>query len=307
MAAPIKPTNYISEVLTGQTAAQWAASGGSVYLQAFETVIEQDTGKRKTGPGLFSELPYDNPQGQTWENTAGTPTSTDLIGYTAVTAAVTATAEWTCDDVGTAGATIIVGGKLYTVVASGATGPQINAGATATEYADNIATKVTTDTASTLCTAENASAVITFTANTTGVVGNDIPLSTTDENITADVFVDGADAVYTPKATSAAALNPLPNVRTITGDDTITQADNGKIISAEKATAIEITVTGPFDAGFNCLVVQTDDGAVEFVQGSNCGLQQREGNVFTAGLWAVCSLVSPDDDIVVLGGDLAAS
>lgn len=206
MAEPIKPTNYISEVLTGQTAAQWEASGGSVYLQAFETVIESDTGKRKTGPGLFSELPYDNPQGQTWQNTTGTPDSNDLIGYTAVTPAVTATAEWTCDDVGTVGATIIVGNKLYTVVASGATGDQIDDGASATAFADNIATKVTTDTADTLCTAENVGAVITFTANTTGAAGNNIPLSTTDVNITADVFVDGADAVYTPKATSALAL-----------------------------------------------------------------------------------------------------
>lgn len=240
MAAPIQPKNYIREVLTAQTAAQWAASGADYYLEAFETVRESDTGKEKTGPGLFSELPYDNPQGQTWENTAGTPTSTDLIGYTAVTAAVTATAEWTCDDVGTAGATIIVGGKLYTVVASGATGPQINAGATATEYADNIATKVTTDTASTLCTAENASAVITFTANTTGAVGNDIPLSTTDENITADVFVDGADAVYTPKATTFADLGTGDAAfQTLTDGATVTWTFSG----AESRNA-QVTIAG---------------------------------------------------------------
>jgi len=32
MAEPIKSQNYISEVLVGQTAAQWEASGGYIRL-----------------------------------------------------------------------------------------------------------------------------------------------------------------------------------------------------------------------------------------------------------------------------------
>lgn len=88
--------------------------------------------------------------------------------------------------------TISVGSKVYTVVASGATGDQINAGADATEYADNIATKVTADTADTLCTAVNTGTDLDFTANDVGTAGNSITLSTTDPNLTLGSFGGGA-------------------------------------------------------------------------------------------------------------------
>ena len=93
--------------------------------------------------------------------------------------------------------TISVGSKVYTVVASGATGDQINAGATATDYADNIAAKVTTDTASTLCTAINTGADLDFTANSVGTAGNSITLSTTDPNLTLGTFSGGTSVTIT--------------------------------------------------------------------------------------------------------------
>ena len=247
------------------TAAQWALNGG-VLLTEYQTARETDTGREKTGPGLFSELQYDSPQGQTWENTSGTPTATDLIGYTAVTEAIAATAEWTTLDAGTEDATIIVGGKLYTVVASGASGDEIDAGADELEYATNIAAKVTTDTADTLCTAAEVAAVITFTANDSGAAGNDIALNTDDANITADVFVDGADAIYTPKAatfadlgTGDAAFQSLTDGATITWTFDGAESRNAEVIITDDR---DLDITGATNGASGTLkVVQGAGGA----------------------------------------------
>lgn len=125
---------------------------------------------------------------------SGTPKDTDPLLFVDSDPAVVATATGEATDVGTPTSEIIVGNKTYTVVASGATGDQINAGATPTEYADNIATKVTADTADTLCTAVNDGANLVFTANDPGADGNDIPLSTDDPELTLGEFENGADA-----------------------------------------------------------------------------------------------------------------
>lgn len=102
--------------------------------------------------------------------------------------------------------TITVGNKVYTVVASGATGDEINAGASATDYAANIATQVNTDTADTLCTAIDSTGDLDFTANTAGVDGNSIALSTTDPNLTLVPFAGGSDDVYNVSSASIATL-----------------------------------------------------------------------------------------------------
>lgn len=236
-STPFKQVDLPRSVLIG-TAAEWA-TWQDVNLASYQTARESDTGKEKTGPGLFGDLLYDNPQGQTQSNTTGTPASTDKIAYTAITAAVAATSSWTCEDHGTADATIIVGSKLYTVVASGATGDQINAGANAGDYATNIANKITTDTASTLCTCVANGDELAFTANTAGAAGNDIPLSTNDDaGISHSAFSNGTDAVYAVKATSVGNL--ISNI--ITG--TIDCSANPNYPSATKGAIYIVSVAG---------------------------------------------------------------
>lgn len=204
MADPNKAVNYVREVLL-QTAAQWSASSAQV-LTVYETGRETDTGKEKTGDGTstWAELPYDAPAGQIYELTDGTPTGGDQIAYNVVTAAVAATASLSCTDQGTVGSQLLVGGKQYTIVASGATGDQIDRGADADAYADNIATKVTTDAADTLCTAADVTGTVTFTASTVGAAGNDITLFTTDDSAITSLtpFASGADQVNVLKRSS---------------------------------------------------------------------------------------------------------
>lgn len=130
----------------------------------------------------------------------GTPDAGDLISYIEVIEEVAATAAGTATDVGTAGETITVGGKTYTVVAADPEGDEIEVGASAAGFAANIAAKVTEDTAETLCTCEDTVDALLFTANTPGAAGNDIVIETTDPDLTLDAeFAGGVTASQLPK------------------------------------------------------------------------------------------------------------
>lgn len=90
--------------------------------------------------------------------------------------------------------TITVGNNTYTVVEDATDNPLgIEAGSDDETFAANIAAVITRDSAETLCECVATLAVLDFTANAgLGAAGNDIPISTTDPNLTLDAeFVDG--------------------------------------------------------------------------------------------------------------------
>ncbi len=93
-------------------------------------------------------------------------------------------------------ATISIGNKVYSVVATATNTNQIAKGTTVSTYATNIANAVNRDTASTLCTAVPTLGVLAFTANNgLGAAGNDITIETTDTNLTLDAeFAGGISA-----------------------------------------------------------------------------------------------------------------
>lgn len=112
------------------------------------------------------------------------------------------------------------------------------------------------------------------------------------------------NAVY-DKVETLATLSPT--VREITAaTDTITQADNGKIIRANRATGQTITVTGPFTAGFNCVVIQEDAGQTTFAAGGGATVINRQTHTKIAGEGGLASLVCYVADSLILGGDTAA-
>lgn len=218
MATPFKQESYVREVLLG-TAAEWA-TWGDVLLESYQTARETDTGKEKTGAGLFADLPYDMPSGQIYDLTAGTPADGDQFEYNAVTPAVAATAVITCNDAGTVGRQIAVGDKVYEIVASGATGDQIDAGPNDSTYAGNIATKITDETANTFCTASLNGVDVELTANTAGEAGNSINLFSTDDSAeVTQEFEGGADQINVLKRTSAASVSSAPAFEVLTAND----------------------------------------------------------------------------------------
>lgn len=119
------------------------------------------------------------------------------------------------------------------------------------------------------------------------------------------VTADGA--LELPDVTAGTLALVSPVIREITAaTDTITQADNGKIVRANRATGQTLTVTGPISAGFNCMVIQEDAGQTTFAAGGGATLVNRQTHTKIAGEGGVASLVCAVADTVYLAGDTAA-
>jgi hypothetical protein len=107
----------------------------------------------------------------------------------------------------TVGDTLHVGGKVYTFVAGAPGANEIQIGGDKDATAANIAAQINIDTATCLCVAvvvadppppfspdPEAGRTINLTANTAGVAGNAITLSTTSAHLFVSAFAGGADA-----------------------------------------------------------------------------------------------------------------
>ncbi len=87
-----------------------------------------------------------------------------------------------------------------------------------------------------------------------------------------------------------------------------TSSDTGKMITLTNTSAILAWLPNDLPKGWNALVYQADDGAVDFGALSGATLNNRQNQFRTAGKYAVVSLlcVSNVDDVsavYVLGGD----
>jgi predicted secreted protein len=104
-----------------------------------------------------------------------------------------------------------------------------------------------------------------------------------------------------------AAKAPLsPTVREITAaTDTITSADNGKIIRANRGTGQTLTLDGNIAPGFNCIVIQEDAGQTTFAD-DEATIINRQAHTKIAGQGGMVSLVCYVANEVILAGDTAA-
>lgn len=89
--------------------------------------------------------------------------------------------------------TVVVGGKTYTWKVTATLATHVEIGDDIETSVSNLATRINTDTASTLVTAERSPADIELTANTPGVAGNSITLTTDGVHLT-DAGFSGGDA-----------------------------------------------------------------------------------------------------------------
>lgn len=101
-------------------------------------------------------------------------------------------------------------------------------------------------------------------------------------------------------------LNQTPQTRTASGTtDTITSADNGKVIYYTNAAAVTVTVDNTLSVGFTCTVVQSGAGQVTFNAGASMTRRQRQSYTKTAGQYALANLHCHTSGEFILQGDLA--
>lgn len=127
---------------------------------------------------------------------------------------------------GVTAGTFTLGDAVFTVVASGASGQQINAGSTATTFAANIVTAVNANSTLTRCTASAVDDAITFTALSEGADGNDITISEVEPNLSVTSFTGGITGGYFLKKTTVAEIGQgvqgLQIITTAAGTTTLT-------------------------------------------------------------------------------------
>lgn len=83
---------------------------------------------------------------------------------------------------------------------------------------------------------------------------------------------------------------------------TLQESDNGKIITCNNESAIEVTVPGGLGKGFNCMVMQIGDGQVSFAESSTT-INNRNSHTKTAGKYAAVTLLAYAADTFLLQGD----
>lgn len=144
----------------------------------------------------------------------------------------------------------------------------------------------------------------TPTAPTADPLTNNYQLATTEYADAADV----ATLTIVDEALQDYALK-MPHINTQVDSYTLVTTDLNKVVTMNKATAVNLTVP-PDSAGFlarsQVVVVQLGAGQVTFVPGSGVTLHSYDGNLKLAGQYAGATLVNVATDTWVIMGNLTA-
>lgn len=84
----------------------------------------------------------------------------------------------------------------------------------------------------------------------------------------------------------------------------IQQSDNGKIVTFDNTTAINVSFDPSLSIGFNCLAVQLGSGQVRF---SGTYLSNRLGHSKLVGKYSVATLVKVASNKIILSGDTTSA
>lgn len=213
---------------------------------------------------------------------SGTPDDNDVFPFVAVVDEVAPTHSSTVGGAGHATSVIAIGGKSYTVVASGATGDQINAGSNAATFLANILAKVNADTATTLCTATNPSGNDLLLTGNAGVGATPITLTSNDASFPVTAFSGGVDYSETlQKAASSVMPQPLMSFVDHGNSDLTIDATNwrdyhGKTVSMPSTRTV--TVTDGVPSGFWSTIQDVTANTHEIIAGGTLTLQNVDGH-----------------------------
>ena len=91
-----------------------------------------------------------------------------------------------------------------------------------------------------------------------------------------------------------------------TANYTLTDAENGKVITFNSGSNVNCVVDNGLTAGFNCTVIQLGAGQVIFDTGT-ATVNNSSGHDRSAGQYAVCSLIHYSTNNYALCGDTTAA
>ena len=163
----------------------------------------------------------------------------------------------------------------------------------------------------------NTSNGITIGTATSGVpisIGNATSETTVNDNltVTGDISGSGSIAGFSANLKDLTAAN---NFNSNSDTYTLQSSDNGKVITISNGTDSNTKVYIPVNlgAGFNCLIVQKGDHytKIEALSGNAVSIVNRSSEVFTAGQYAVISIINigndGSNDIYIVSGDTRAT
>ena len=163
-------------------------------------------------------------------------------------------------------------------------------------------------------TATNAASPVTVPA--TGlIVYNTATAGTVPNNVIPGYYYwNGSSWITIIGATTSSSIagngttSTLSNFGSVMNDltgttYTLTNADNGKIITCTNASAITLTVPS-LSVGFNCMIVQKGTGQVNLAA-SGVTLYNRYSFTKTAGQYAILSLVCIEANKYISSGDMS--
>ena len=148
----------------------------------------------------------------------------------------------------------------------------------------------------------NAELTITTLA---GVAGSEVYLGDGFVTINAPTTVTGdVDATGFSVAADAFTLTS-GGIITKTAGFSLAATDNGKVITVNSATGVNVTVPTGLPVGFSATVIQLGAGQVTFVASSTT-LNSYQGYLKTAGQHASASIVSYTTNVFNVAGALSA-
>ena len=161
-------------------------------------------------------------------------------------------------------------------------------------------------------TASNAASPITSPANGL-LVYNTATAGTSPNNVIPGYyFWNGSAWINMIGSTTASPItgngttSTLSNFSSVMNDQssnyTLTNSDNGKVITFNSATTVTLTVPS-LSVGFNCLIIQKGAGQV-ILSASGSTIYNRYNYTKTAGQYAIATLVSIASGIYVSSGDM---
>jgi hypothetical protein len=99
------------------------------------------------------------------------------------------------------------------------------------------------------------------------------------------------------------AGDALAEIRNVSGDDTITEADNGKVLVVAAGDPRNLTVSGTIPVGFNCLVMRNGDSDV-LIDWPDGNLSSLSGDFILIEDFAVATLLCYASGSILVTGNI---
>lgn len=142
--------------------------------------------------------------------------------------------------------------------------------------------------------------IISQSLNTIGISG-----SLVANNITASLYGTSSWALVSLTSSALLASKLLSgSIVEYSQSYTLTNSDDGKIVSLSGSTASNVGISGSvLNSYFSVTIYQSGSGQLTFVTESGTVLRNRSGHIKTAGQYALASLVRINGREFVLSGD----